>query len=59
VWLSLAGTGYDLAKTIYRGTIAIQLSLDPSKYTLSYTRQNLDGSSPSTSTGAPELTARP
>ena len=59
VWVSLAGTGYDLAKTIYRGTIAIQLSRDPAKNTLSYTRQNLDGSSSSTSTGVPEFVVCP
>ena len=54
-WVSLAGTGYDLARTIYRGTIAVQLSLDPAKHMLSYTRQNLGGSSSSTSTGVPEF----
>jgi hypothetical protein len=59
VWGSLGGTGYDLAKTIYRVTIAAQLSSDPTKNTLSYTRQNLDGLGAITSTGAPEVTACP
>ena len=58
-WVSLAGTGYDLATTIYRGTIAAQLSLNPAKHMLSYTRQNLDGSSSGTSTGVPEFVLCP
>ena len=45
-------------RTIYRGTIAVQLSLDAAKHMLSYTRQNLDGSSSSTSTGVPEFVVR-
>ena len=49
-WVSLTGTGYDLAKTLYRGTFAAQLSADPAKNTFSYTRQNLDGSGAVTST---------
>jgi hypothetical protein len=50
MWVSLTGTGYDLAKTLYRGTFAAQLSADPAKNTFSYTRQNLDGSGAVTST---------
>jgi hypothetical protein len=49
-WVSLTGTGYDLAKTVYRSTFTAQLSADPSKNTFSYTRQNLDGSGAVTST---------
>ncbi len=55
VWVSLSGTGYDQAKTLYHGTIAVQLSTDPSKQTLSFTRQNLDGSGAATSTGVPQV----
>ena len=49
-WVSLSGTGYDLAKTLYRGTFAAQTSNDPTKSLFSYTRENLDGSGSVTST---------
>ena len=59
-WVSLTGTGYDLAKTLYRGTFAAQLSADPAKNTFSYTRQNLDGSGAVTSTSTlPIITCTP
>ena len=59
IWASLIGAGYDQAKNLYRGTFAVQLSLDMSKNILSYTRQNLDGSGSITLTGAPEVTGCP
>jgi hypothetical protein len=55
-WVSLSGTGYDVAKTVFRGTFTAQLSVDPSKNTFSYTRQNLDGSGASTSTSTLPIT---
>jgi hypothetical protein len=59
IWVSLGGSGYDEAKTIFRATIAGQLSLDPAKNRVAYVRQNLDGSSPVTLNGVPQITACP
>lgn len=56
IWASLSGTGYDLAKNVYRGTFTAQLSSDALKNTFSYTRQNLDGSGSATSTSSIPLT---
>src|SRR5437867_3082793 len=43
-WVSLVVSGYDLAKTSYRRTIAVQLSMDPANHRHSDTRPDLDGS---------------
>jgi hypothetical protein len=45
-WLSLVGTGYDLAKTVFIGTFGLQLSADPAKNTLTYAKQSLDATAP-------------
>jgi hypothetical protein len=55
-WLSLTGAGYDLAKTVFNGTLGIQLSADPAKNALTYVKQSLDGTSdPLIVTGIPEI----
>ena len=59
-WISLEGTGYDLAQIIFRGTFGIQFNTgNTSPHTLSYTKQSLDGSSSSTLTGVAEIRACP
>lgn len=59
VWVSLGGTGYDVARTLYRGAFAAQVSADPSTNTFSYTRQNLDGTGAVTSTSTLPITPCP
>ena len=49
-WVSLEGAGYDLARTLYHGTFAAQVSNDVSQSLFSYTRTNIDGSGAVTST---------
>jgi hypothetical protein len=44
-WLALTGVGYDLAKQLFNGTFAIQLSTDSPKNTLAYVKRSLDGAS--------------
>ena len=51
-WVSLGGAGYDLAKNVFSGTFGIQLSADPAKNTLAYSKRSLDGTSTSVVTGA-------
>jgi hypothetical protein len=58
-WVSVAGAGYDLAKSVFEGTFAIQLSADPTKNTLAYAKRSLDGTSTSVVTGAAEVTTCP
>ena len=58
-WLSLVGTGYDLAKTVFIGMIGAQLSADPSKNSLTYAKQSLDAASTVTFTRTPEIKACP
>ena len=58
-WVSVGGAGYDLAKNVFSGTFAIQLSADPAKNTLAYAKRSLDGTSTSVVTGAAEVTTCP
>ena len=58
-WISLVGTGYDLAKTVFLGTFGLQLSADPAKNTLTYAKQSLDAASTQIVTGVPELKTCP
>src|SRR5262245_59410199 len=58
-WVSLKGAGYDLARTVFNGTFAIQASADPAKNSLTYAKQSLDGSSTVVFTGTPELRVCP
>ena len=57
--ISLSGAGYNSANTIFNGTFAIQLNVDPTQNTLTYARQSLDASSTLILTGTPELKACP
>ena len=54
-FVSLLGTGYDLAKAVFVGMFAMQLSADPAKNTLTYAKQSLDATSTQIVTGVPEL----
>ena len=54
-WVSLVGTGYDLAKTVFLGTFGLQLSADPAKNTLTYAKQSLDAAAPQVVTAVPEI----
>jgi hypothetical protein len=58
-WVSVTGAGYDLAKSVFEGTFAIQLSADPAKNTLAYAKRSLDGASTSVVTGAAEVVTCP
>ncbi|HMH50602.1 MAG TPA: hypothetical protein VK548_10245 [Candidatus Acidoferrum sp.] len=58
-WVSLTGAGYDLAKSVFHGTFAIQLSADPAKNTLAYAKRSLDGTTTSVVTGAAEVVSCP
>jgi hypothetical protein len=58
-WVSVTGAGYDLAKSVFDGTFGIQLSADPTKNTLAYSKRSLDGTSTSVVTGAAEVTTCP
>jgi hypothetical protein len=54
-WLSLTGTGYDLARTVFIGMIGIQLSADEAKNSLTYAKQSLDAATTQTVTRIPEV----
>jgi hypothetical protein len=58
-WVSLVGTGYDLAKTVFVGMIGIQLSADEAKNSLTYAKQSLDAATTQTFTRVPEIKACP
>jgi hypothetical protein len=58
-WISLTGAGYDLAKAVFIGTFAVQLSADPAKNTLTYAKQTLDAASTQIVTAAPEVKTCP
>ena len=58
-WLSLTGVGSDLAQNVFNGTFAIQLSVDPTKNTLTYAKRSLDGTSNTVLTGAAEVVTCP
>ena len=57
--LSLTGVGSDLAQNLFNGTFAIQLSVDPTKNTLTYAKRSLDGTSNTVLTGAAEVVSCP
>ena len=54
-WVSLVGTGYDLARTPFVGMIGMQLSGDAAKNTLTYAKQSLDAATTQTFTRIPEV----
>lgn len=54
-WVSLVGTGYDLAKTVFVGMLGLQLSTDPAKNTLTYAKQSLDAATTQLVTRVPVI----
>jgi hypothetical protein len=58
-FLSLVGTGYDLARTVFVGMLGIQLSADPAKNTLTYAKQSLDAATTQLVTRVPEIVPCP
>lgn len=58
-FLSLVGTGYDLAKTVFVGMIGIQLSAEPAKNTLTYAKQSLDAATTQVVTRVPQIVTCP
>lgn len=59
VFVSLTGVGLDLAQNAFDGTFAIQLSVDPTKNTLTYAKRSLDGTSNTVLSGAAEVVTCP
>lgn len=58
-FVSLTGAGTDLAQNVFNGTFALQLSADPAKNTLTYSKRSLDGTSNTVLTGAAEVATCP
>jgi hypothetical protein len=59
-WLSLSGAGYNVADQVFNGLFAMQLnSGDPTKSTLTYSRQDLEGSPPTVVVRTPQITPCP